>query len=187
MEDDAVAVVRLVTEALNAIGIPYAIGGSFASSAHGFPRTTNDADVIAAVRADHVGAIQEALGHEFYVDAGAMLEAVQRGGSFNLIHYESAFKVDVFVSGADRFRAAQIARGTAHPEMGHDMRLISPEDTVLAKLLWYREGGEVSERQWRDVLEVIKAQGERLDAAYLERTAEGLGLSELLAKAFAGA
>jgi hypothetical protein len=61
----------------------------------------------------------------------------------------------------------------------------SPEDTLLRKLAWYRLGGEVSERQWNDVLGVLRAQGARLDLAHLHAWGETLGVADLLARALA--
>lgn len=184
MEAEPVAVVTRVTKALDSIGVPYVIGGSFASSIHGFPRTTNDVDLVADMQPEHIQPLVDALGDEFYIEPAALAEALRLGSSFNLIHYAAAFKVDVFIRGGDDFRGAQIARGAPEHDSGHRLQVVSPEDIILAKLQWYREGGEVSERQWRDVLEVIAVQGERLDMAYLRETAEGLGLAELVRRAF---
>ena len=64
-----------------------------------------------------------------------------------------------------------------------DLFFASPEDTVLAKLEWYRKGGEVSDRQWRDLLGVLKVQGETLDRAYLDHWAGELDVSDLLHRA----
>jgi len=65
--------------------------------------------------------------------------------------------------------------------------MASAEDTVLSKLEWYRLREGVSDRQWQDVLGVLKVQGERLDLAYLRQWAAELGVAELLEKAIAEA
>ena len=187
MELDSVGVVAGVTGAFEGLGIRYVIGGSLASSVHGFPRTTNDADLVADVRLEHVEPLAAALSADFYLDAATAQDAVRSGGSFNLIHFETGFKVDVFVAGGDEFRQAQIARGDTQQVGGVGLLVQSPEDTVLAKLLWYRAGGEVSDRQWRDVLEVITVQGERIDGQYLRNAAARMGVEDLLRKAMSEA
>lgn len=183
MEHEPLAVISEVVAALERLGIGYVIGGSFASSVHGVPRATNDVDLVADVRYEHVEAVVAALRDEFYIDRTAVRRAIEHGSSFNLIHYGTVFKVDVFVQGADGFRRAQLARGNTITVRGRSLRVLSPEDTVLAKLHWYREGGGVSERQWRDVLAVIAVQGEALDLEYLRQAADGMSLGELLARA----
>ena len=173
-----------VAEVFDLLGIRYVIGGSVASGIYGNPRSTNDADFIADVRPEHVDGIVEHLREEFYADRDMIADAIAREGSFNVIHYDLAFKVDVFVCGTDAFRVAQLARRVTHEtEDGRSFDIASAEDTVVAKLRWYRMGGGVSERQWRDVLEVLSIQGADLDEAYLEATAESLGVADLLAKA----
>jgi hypothetical protein len=182
------AVVGRVAEVFNLLGIRYAIGGSLASGIHGIPRTTNDADLIADVKPEHVDAIVEHLGEEFYTDRDMIADAVRTEGSFNLIHYDLAFKVDVYVCGANAFRLGQLARRVAHPtEGGHLFHIASAEDTVVAKLHWYRLGGETSERQWRDVIEVLAISGPQLDMVHLRGMADELAVADLLQAAVAEA
>lgn len=63
----------------------------------------------------------------------------------------------------------------------------SAEDSVLAKLDWYRRGGEVSEQQWRDVVGILQVQSETLDRDYLRSMAASLRVSDLLERAFTDA
>lgn len=186
MEHSLTGVLRRVTQVLQRLGIDYVVGGSLASSALGIPRSTNDADLVADIRPEHVDALVSALKDEFYADAGMISEATDHLGSFNLIHYSTAHRVDVFVSGTDDFRRAQIRRAQQRELAGTTLPFTSPEDTVVAKLHWYRMGGEVSERQWRDVLEVLAAQRGRMDLQYLHETASALGVADLLDRALAG-
>jgi hypothetical protein len=173
-----------VADVFDLLGIPYAIGGSVASGVYGNPRATNDADFIADVRPEHVDEFVAHLGEEFYADRDMIADAIGREGSFNLIHYDLGFKVDVFVCGTDAFRVRQLARRVRHEtEDGRSFDIASPEDTVAAKLRWYRLGGGVSDRQWRDVLEVLAVQQGALDQPYLDATARELGVADLLAKA----
>ncbi len=184
---DPFAVVSEVIAVFDDIGIPYVIGGSFASSVHGFPRTTNDIDLVADIRAEHVHPLVERLTEDFYVEPGAVTQAIRLETSFNLINHETAFKVDVFVCGGHPFRKAQLSHARTEQVRDACVRVLSPEDTVLAKLQWYRQGGAVSERQWRDVVEVLLVQGDRLDLDYLRGEAERMGLGDLLARAMGDA
>ena len=101
MGDGPLGVAARVVGVLEDLRVPYVIGGSLASSVHGLPRSTNGVDLVADVRRQHVKALVETLGAEFYIDAQAAEEAVVRGSSFNLIHYDTGLKIDVFVCGAD--------------------------------------------------------------------------------------
>jgi len=186
MLPEQIAVTMLVADALEALGVPYMIGGSFASALHGVMRATMDADLVADLRLDQVTPFTQALGEAFYADAEMMRDAIRRHGSFNLIHLETMFKVDVFIAGLRDFDRAQLARRQLHLLSEDPERwayVASAEDTVLSKLEWYRLAGESSERQWRDVLGVLKVQGERLDFEYLRRMAAGLGVADLVDRA----
>ena len=158
MLPEQIAVTMQVIGALEGLGVPYAIGGSFASALHGVMRATMDVDLVADLRLEHVAPLSQALGEAFYADPEMMREAIGRHGSFNLIHLDTLFKVDLFVARPRDFDRAQLARRQSH-QLGEDPAcrayVASAEDTVLAKLEWYRLGGEVSDRQWRDVLGVL--------------------------------
>jgi hypothetical protein len=180
---EPIAVTLLVADTLEALGVPYAVGGSLASAVHGVMRATMDADLVADLPIEQVEPLAEALGDAFYADVDMMRSAVLRHTSFNLIHLETMFKVDVFVAKPRAFDRSQLARRQLQvlsEEPERHAYVSSAEDVVLAKLEWYRLGGETSERQWRDVLGVLKVQSGRLDREYMQRMATELGVADLL-------
>lgn len=190
MLSEPIAVTMQVVETLEMLGVPYLIGGSLASAVHGTVRATLDADIVADLRLDHADPLAQALGDAFYVDAEAIRDAIHRRSSFNVIHLETMFKVDVFVMKHRPFDQAQFGRRieqvlATDPEC--TAYVASAEDTILAKLEWYRKGGEVSERQWRDVVGLFRVQGSLLDHVYLQKWGAELGVDDLLERAIAEA
>jgi len=185
MEVDPLEIALQVGKALAAIDAPFYLGGSLASSIHGLPRATLDADIVADMKPGQGERLAELLGSAFYADARAMEKAVQCRRSFNVIHLETAFKVDVFVCDDSPFSRESFSRSRAEliGKGGTSVRVATPEDTVLHKLLWYRKGGGTSDRQWRDLVGVLKVQGQAIDGDYLARWARDLGLEGLLEKA----
>jgi hypothetical protein len=174
-----------VLRVLRELGVRHYVGGSIASSAHGVARASIDADVVAELAQPHQRAFVAALRDAYYVPEARVREAILRRASFNLIHLETMLKVDVFVSKDRPFdRRAMERAGEAVGAAGEaTLRLASAEDTVLAKLEWYRRGGETSERQWTDVLGVLRVGGSALDRTYLAAGAKELGVGDLLERA----
>jgi len=186
MLPEQIAVTMFVADALEALSVQYAIGGSFASALHGVMRATMDVDLVANLQQEDVAPFVQALGDAFYADAEMMRGAIAQHRSFNIIHLDTMFKVDVFVARPRDFDRAQLTRRQLHllgEEPERWAYVASAEDTILAKLEWYRLGGETSERQWRDALGVIRVQGERLDRTYMRQMAIELGVADLLARA----
>jgi hypothetical protein len=169
--------------------IPYMIGGSGASSVHGLVRTTADVDIVANV-GDNVQPLVTELQGEFYIDEQQVRAAVEHGRSFNVIHFRSSYKFDIFPLTGDRYQQMQFSRrryGRSSAITGEPLELAvsSPEDVILSKLRWYRQGGEVSQQQWNDVLGVIATQKDKLDLPYVGEWAQYLGVSDLLDQALA--
>jgi hypothetical protein len=182
---EALEATLLVTASLEALGVPYFVGGSLASSLQGEPRATQDVDVVAAMNEAHVEPFAASIERAFFVDRDMAIEAIRRRSEFNVIHLPTMFKVDVFVPGYDIVTRRQLARAMRIQldEQGRSLQVASAEDVVAQKLRWYRLGGEVSDRQWRDVLGVLRVRGGQLDDAYLGEMCELLDVADLLTRA----
>lgn len=150
--------------------------------------TPLDIDVAVVLERRHIPPLIPAVAPDYYVSESMALDALEHGTSFNLVHDEIAMKVDVFVLTDDPLDRRQITRREAVELDTGDMIWVgAPDDQVLRKLFWFRAGGHVSDRQWRDVISILTVQGERIDRAELQRTASELGLGDLVARAIAEA
>lgn len=184
MENPLIALFQL-TKAFKALGIKYVIVGSLASSVHGDYRASADVDVVAEITNQDIEPLVDALGDDFYIDDLSVRKAIAKGRSFNVIHLAGIFKMDVFLPSSD-LGQQQLARRELHTvavDGSQEIWIATAEDTILAKLHWYRIGGEVSELQWRDVRGIIGTQGVRLDLGYLQLWAERVGVADLLDRA----
>lgn len=173
-----------VAAAFERVGIDYFLGGSLASSLQGEPRATNDIDFVVDLRAGQIGPLAAALGSEFDLDEAALLDAVATRGSWNIFHLPMVTKIDLFVLGNAPFDRSEFNRRqrlTVRP--GGALFVKSAEDSILRKLLWFLDGGRVSERQWRDVVEILRVSRAGLDVAYLDSWAGSLALTSELAQA----
>lgn len=180
------SVLSLIATTLERHGIRYVLVGSFASSIHGMYRSTADIDILADIKIDQVRPLFEALQNSFYVDEQAMRDAVAQRRSFNAIHFDSVFKVDFFVPKADDFSRAQLDRRQSRKlseDRDEAVWVASAEDTILAKLRWFRAGQETSSNQWSDVVGVLGIARDTLDVDYLRRWAKELDVNDLLEKA----
>ncbi|MEK6280090.1 MAG: DUF6036 family nucleotidyltransferase [Acidobacteriota bacterium] len=179
-------VLAQVASILEQQGVTYVLVGSLASSMHGMYRSTADIDILADVKREQVYPLLKALQDSFYVDEHAIREAIDRRSSFNAIHFDSVFKVDIFIPRADDFAKMQLERKqlrSISSDIDQKIYVATAEDTILAKLRWYRKGHEVSKIQWSDVVGMIGAADESLDVLYLREWSEKLGVSDLLEKA----
>ncbi len=186
-QPEIIEVTLVVAEILNDLDIDYYVGGSLASSAFGLARATMDVDIVADMKMGHVSRIVGKLKKSFYIDQEMVERAIREKSSFNIVHLESMFKVDIFVPPDRPFEKQVFSRrlSRAVTEDGSKQLFFSsPEDIILRKLVWYNSGGRISDRQWSDVLGVFKVQSENLDQAYLELWAVKLGVSDLLDKAY---
>jgi len=177
LDPEAIQVVSLVIRTLRELSVEYHVGGSYASAVHGIPRQTHDVDLVVDLGPGLERKIASALKDRFYVDEDAVARAVRERSSFNVVHLETGIKVDMFVKGTSPFDESEFERRIRvelGDSSGTEIFLKSAEDTILRKLLWFRLGGEVSDRQWQDVRGIVGVQGERLDTAYLHEWAERL-------------
>jgi hypothetical protein len=185
---------EVVTDAIarfQSIGIRPLIGGSFASSAWGQPRQTHDLDVTVRADSKDVDRIVAAFQMDYVVNQEELREAVENPrwpGGFQLLHYDTTFKIDVFVSEETDYEqiVSQRAKSVEITE-GFDVWYVTAEDIVLMKLRWYDLGNRVSDRQWNDLVQVIEIQGEAFDRDYLLQWAEHFGVKDLALEAFSEA
>jgi hypothetical protein len=154
--ENAIDIALKVARALTAVGAEYFVGGSLASSLQGEPRATNDIDFVIALPLGKVGELATALGGDFEVDTDMLRNAVLQASCANAFYLPVVTKIDFFGRGYEPFDESEFSRRrpTTVTPSGDSLVVKTAEDTVLRKLLWFREGGEVSEKQWRDIVSV---------------------------------
>jgi hypothetical protein len=168
---------------LDELGIVYALGGSMACSVYGKVRFTEDADIAVEPFPSVVDTLLKKLSSDFYVSPQAVRQALTQRGSFNVIHIAAAFKIDVFIRNETPFQKQLLLRRKqvtipALPDA--KVWAVSPEDILLLKLNWYKQGGCTSEKQWNDILGLAAVQKDRLNISVLIHWADELGVRELL-------
>ncbi len=161
----------------------FLVGGSVASSAHGLARLTNDIDIVVDLPPGRAPEFCAAFGSAFYADRDRVSRAVAAGRPFNVIHLASAYKFDFFPVGNDAFGrcelAANLSRAPSPAWKASSFQLPARKTPSLPSSSVFARGG-VSDRQWSDILGVIKVQADRLDRAYLRKWAAQLAVADLL-------
>lgn len=175
---------QLLCEALDALAIRYCVVGGLASATWGQSRFTEDIDIAAELSASQVLPLKAALGGDFEVDELSLAEACRQHRSDNFFYLPDFIRFDVYVPAPTAFVSAQFDR-RKRIDLGEGAQVFvaSPEDTALSKLLWYRKGGEVSTKQWEDIVGILRYRASELDREYLETWAERLDVSALLGRA----
>lgn len=186
LDAESIQLALRVAEILDEIEVSYLIGGSVASSILGEPRATLDVDIVADLQLSHVQPLVQLMTEEFFIDERMVIEAIKRKSAFNVIHLNTMQKVDIFVLSNQPLAQVEMQRRqllvlTLDPE--RLAWVASAEDIILQKLIWYRLGNQVSDRQWRDVLGVLKVQADRLDFNYLNQWTQTLELEYLMTQA----
>lgn len=176
---DQSQLLRYLIETLETLGIDYMLGGSQASIYYGEPRFTQDVDVIADIQATHLPQLVQRFPlPDFYLSAEAMAEAMRRRSQFNVIHPASGLKIDVILPKDTPYDRTQFARRQRLPLLpGTNAYFARPEDVILYKLLYYREGG--SDKHLRDIAGMLAISGREIDCAYIDKWAGKLGLQEI--------
>jgi hypothetical protein len=158
---------------------------SVLSSLHGVARATADVDVVAALRLLHVAQLLERLADDFYADADAITDAIRRRAMFKVIHLATMMKVDVYIA-ATEFDASAMSRHLLKSlddlPAARQFSVATAEDVILHKLTWFRDGGQVSDRQWDDIIGVLRVQRD-IDLAFLRDWAARLEVTDLRARA----
>lgn len=181
-----------IVELLEELKIPYYIGGSVASSALGISRSTMDVDVITDFNPAVIKNLVQRLSKEYYIDGEMIRDAFEHKSSFNIIHNSTSYKIDFFISKTSDYQQTIFDRIIRKKFVDQnetiEIFICSPEDVILTKLIWYKERGGVSEKQWSDILGVLKVQKNQLDMNYLDYWSEKLfvNVEFLKAKSEAG-
>jgi len=184
----ATNLIELIVQSFDDLGIEYAIGGSFASSAWGNPRQTNDLDIAIRVKSVTAKDLVVQFQDHFLVSESEIEAAFTDTGpfrSFQLLHIEEIFKVDVFVHAEEQYTQRLFERRKQFSIGPYRMGwFYSPEDIVLVKLRWFELGRRVSDRQWNDIVQVIENQGESFDRGYALKWAVHFGVEDDLEQIF---
>ena len=178
--------VRILAAELADLGIECVVGGSVASSFYGPPRFTNDADISVQEFRGREEALAEKLQANYYVSLPAVRQANEKLGSFNVLRNASGFKIDIFVQGRRPFELAAMGRRRIIPSDEAEEPTIyihSPEDVLLHKLRWYELGNRISDRQWNDIVGLLRNQMPYLDQSYLATWSAELKIADLLQRA----
>ncbi len=185
---DPLAVAAVVGQILERVGLRYVIGGSVAASLMGEPRSTLDLDIMIEHDIEKTDLLALELSESCYVDRESALTAAHQRGTFNAIHFGSSMKIDFFVAEDSILaREALVHRRRIEPPGSPALYFYALEDLVARKLLWFRMGGEISERQWRDVLGMLRLNEGSIDLDRLRALAMSAGVGELLERAISEA
>lgn len=182
-QPEAFEACRPLLRAFEDLRIDYLVGGSLASSFHGIPRSTQDVDVVADLKPVHGPLLVSRLQELYYIELDRIQHAILSRSSFNVLYLRTMFKVDIFMLNDDPYSREEMRRRQRIEVEGEPLEIASAEDTVLQKIVWYRRGGEISDRQWLDIVGVMKVCRGKLDSEYLDRWASHLEITELLARA----
>ena len=170
---------KKMVDVFEMLGIPYIVTGSVASMAYGEPRLTNDIDIVAGIEMQQISVFVAAFpADEYYISEDMIKGAIERQGQFNIIHPASGLKVDVIIRQSTAFDDSRFGRSQhIQPTDSYHANFAAPEDIIIKKLEYYREGG--ADKHLRDIAGILKISGESVDRNYISEWAQRLGLMEI--------
>lgn len=175
--DDTEDVLRGFVDALEAVGVPYMLTGSFASGYYGHGRSTQDVDFVIMPTREQLRALVASFPDPvFYVDLAAAMEALGERGQFNVLDRENAYKADFIIRKDGQFNQEEFSRRTPAIVSGVPLMIATAEDVILSKLHWSKLGGSL--RQIEDAAGILELRAAQLDQAYLEGWVAKLGLQD---------
>lgn len=168
-----------IVEILDRLGINYLVTGSMAAMAYGEPRLTNDIDIVADIKYFHIPGLLESFpAEQFYISDEAIREAILYKKQFNIIYPASGLKIDVVIREDSIFNKSRFSRiRRIKPANYYEANFASPEDIIVMKMKYYKEGG--SEKHLRDISGIVRISGADLDLEYLAKWSEELDLSNI--------
>ncbi len=171
---------------LNRIRAPWMTVGSIASNAYGEPRTTLDVDVVIVIGAGLAHRFDSAFPEEeFYcppADVIALEADRPEHGHFNLLHHDTGFKADIYISRNDTLQKWAMANRQRLTVDDIAVWLAPPEYVIIHKLEFYREGG--SEKHLRDICGMLAVTD--VDRALIGAEVEARGLAEAWSRCMTG-
>jgi hypothetical protein len=177
---EPLTIALLAAKPLDDLGAKWLIGGSVASSLYGVPRATLDVDLVADLQPEQVAELAKRWSGDFLADERMILDAVVHKRSCNLIHLDSALKIDIFIAGSDPWVRQELENRRLVSIRGiggiATLPFARAEDVLLHKLKWFQDADGVSDRQWGDILGLVRTRGESLDRSHLDRWAGHLGI-----------
>jgi hypothetical protein len=181
---EPLTIALLAAKPLNELGVKWLIGGSVASSLYGVPRATLDVDLVADMELEQVPELSRRWSEHFLADAGMIRDAVEHKRSCNLIHLDSALKIDIFVAGPDPWIRQELEnrRIVSIGGVGETSNLpfARAEDVLLHKLKWFLDGDRISDRQWGDIVGLVRTREASLDRDHLMRWIDHLGIPQAI-------
>lgn len=165
---DLISLLKLVVNKLDRLKIPYMLTGGLAVSFWGLPRTTHDIDIVIEVSKEDKEKIVNIFKKDFYISEEAVKQAIERRFTFNIVHYKSGVKVDFWLTKKDHHKIFEFQRKLKKKIFGKEIYIISPEDLILEKLLWYKESQ--STRHLEDIEGILKIS--KVDLNYIKNWAE---------------
>lgn len=176
---DQLEFLKLVAGLLEKGNLPYMVVGSYASGFWGEPRSTYDLDVVISLRATDLPMLEKLFPpDEFYLSTRAALDAIISKTQFKVIHPDSGNKIDFMIESSGAWAEQQMAhrrRVTFAP--GFDTWIGAPEDIIISKMLYFREGG--SDKHTRDITGMLSVNGDVIDRGYVAKWARELDVLDI--------